>query len=170
MSRADAAAASELQVRIWFNGPNRQPAHLDATKLAARAEAARMNRILIERNTFAIADLQPKDPLDPPAPARARAPAVRVAGRPHNYWQRCVSGMHIADRHSASLMQAVSTPCLQIPSVHVLWVTTHGLLSEHVLMFHVVQQVVSVSSMFVKAGIRPAGHAFPVGTDCASVR
>jgi hypothetical protein len=49
-------------------------------------------------------------------------------------------------------------------------VTTHGLLGEQVLMFQVVQQVVSLSSEFVKAGIKPVGQAFPVGTETASVR
>ena len=83
MARGDALAASALQIRIWFDGPDRRPAHMDAAKLAARAEAARMNRIPVERNTFTVADMQPKDPLAPPAIQRlgeVRRPTLVVSG------------------------------------------------------------------------------------------
>jgi 2-hydroxy-6-oxonona-2,4-dienedioate hydrolase len=83
MARGDMVATSALQIRIWFDGPDRQPADMDAAKLAARAEAARMNRIVVERGTFVIADMQPKDPLDPPAIHRlgeVRQPTLVVSG------------------------------------------------------------------------------------------
>jgi 2-hydroxy-6-oxonona-2,4-dienedioate hydrolase len=83
LARGDVAAASALQTRIWFDGPDRRPADMDTGKLAARAEAARMNRVCVERGTFVIADMQPKDPLDPPAIQRlgqVRQPTLVVSG------------------------------------------------------------------------------------------
>jgi pimeloyl-ACP methyl ester carboxylesterase len=56
---------------------------MDAAQCAARMEATRMNRIVVERGTFAIADVTPKDPLDPPAIdrlAQVRAPTLVVSG------------------------------------------------------------------------------------------
>jgi pimeloyl-ACP methyl ester carboxylesterase len=82
-ARGDVAATSELQVRIWFDGPRRKPEGMDRARLAARAEAARMNRIFVERGTFGIADAAPADPLDPPAAARlgeVAAPTLVVSG------------------------------------------------------------------------------------------
>jgi len=81
--RGDFKRASELQVQIWFDGPGRDPATLDPHRLAARAEAAAMNRICVDRNTFFIADSSPLDPLDPPAIKRlaeVRVPTLVVSG------------------------------------------------------------------------------------------
>jgi pimeloyl-ACP methyl ester carboxylesterase len=83
MARGDVDAANELQIRIWFDGPSRAGRPMDAAKCAARMQATRMNRIVVERGTFAIADMTPKDPLDPPATARlaqVRAPTLVVSG------------------------------------------------------------------------------------------
>lgn len=68
--------ANELQTRIWFDGPRRDPASLDAARLEARARA--MNRIFIDNLTFPIADLEPLDPLSPPAAERLGDVAVPV--------------------------------------------------------------------------------------------
>ena len=83
LGRGDGAAASALQIRIWFDGPTRDAASLASTKQVARAEAARMNRIFVDRGTFAIADATPKDPLAPPAIARlaqVQQPTLVVSG------------------------------------------------------------------------------------------
>ena len=83
MTRGDVDAASGLQIKIWFDGPARAAADLDEGRLAARAEASRMNRIFVERGTFIAADAAPADPLDPPAIARLaelRAPTLIVSG------------------------------------------------------------------------------------------
>lgn len=83
MARGDVDAANDLQIRIWFDGPSRAGRPMDAAKRAARTEATRMNRICVERGTFAIADMTPKDPLDPPALdrlAQVRAPTLVVSG------------------------------------------------------------------------------------------
>jgi 2-hydroxy-6-oxonona-2,4-dienedioate hydrolase len=83
MTRGDVAAASELQIGIWFDGPGRKIEDLDEARRAARARAASMNEVLVERGTFLIADAAPADPLDPPAIGRlgeVRAPTLVVSG------------------------------------------------------------------------------------------
>jgi len=82
-ARGDRAAASELQIRIWFDGLGRDPDELPPEKLAARAEASRMNRAFVDRGTYGVADAAPLDPLDPPAVGRlseVRAPTLVVSG------------------------------------------------------------------------------------------
>jgi pimeloyl-ACP methyl ester carboxylesterase len=74
------ATANELQIRIWFDGQFREPDQVNAEQ---RAQALAMNRIPVERNTFAVADMQPLNPLDPPAVGRldaVRCPTLIVAG------------------------------------------------------------------------------------------
>lgn len=74
----DMALASELQLRIWFDGPDRDKALLSEEALAARLSASVMNRIFVERGTFFVADDRP---LEPPALSRlgeVRAPALVV--------------------------------------------------------------------------------------------
>jgi pimeloyl-ACP methyl ester carboxylesterase len=81
--RGDFKRASELQVHTWFDGPDRDPATLDPRRLEARAEAAAMNKICVDRNTFFIADSSPLEPLDPPAIHRlgdVQAPTLVVSG------------------------------------------------------------------------------------------
>jgi pimeloyl-ACP methyl ester carboxylesterase len=78
--QGDTARVSELQLRLWIDGPTRQPeqAHADV-----RQRAAAMNRIPVERGTFFTADLQPFEPLDPPAISRLvdiHVPALVMAG------------------------------------------------------------------------------------------
>lgn len=64
------ALASELQLRIWVDGPQRQPEQVNP---AVRQQASLMNRIFVENGTWASADLQPLDPLTPPAVERLGA-------------------------------------------------------------------------------------------------
>lgn len=81
--RGDLDGASDLQIRIWFDGPERGSEDMDLARKAARAEASRMNRALVERGTFFIADATPGDPLMPPAVMRlgqVRAPTLVVSG------------------------------------------------------------------------------------------
>lgn len=72
--------ASELQLRIWVDGPHRQPEGVAAT---VREHASRMNRIFVANGTWAIADLQPLNPLSPPAVGRLgelHVPTLLVTG------------------------------------------------------------------------------------------
>ena len=81
--RGDLPAASELQLQIWFDGPDRSPPSSDGLQ-AARAEAALMNRVFVDRGTFFVADGIPLEPLDPPALGRLAevgVPTLVVDGR-----------------------------------------------------------------------------------------
>ncbi|MFN8441329.1 MAG: alpha/beta fold hydrolase [Caldilineaceae bacterium] len=60
----DVDLTSELQLRIWFDGPYRTTDQVDAQ--AARQYASTMNRIFVVNGTFAV-DMQPLNPLTPPA-------------------------------------------------------------------------------------------------------
>ncbi|HEY1386957.1 MAG TPA: alpha/beta hydrolase [Ktedonobacterales bacterium] len=74
------ARVSELQMRLWIDGPTRQP---EQSNQDVRQRAAAMNRIPVERGTFFTADLQPVDPLTPPAIDRlgdVHIPALIMAG------------------------------------------------------------------------------------------
>lgn len=64
--QGDAARTSELQLRIWVDGPYRQPAQVNPD---VRQHAAAMNRIPVKLNTWFV-DTQPFEPLDPPAVSR----------------------------------------------------------------------------------------------------
>ncbi len=72
--------ASELQIRIYLDGEQREPGQVDP---ALRKKALEMNRIPVAQNTFFIADMQPAYPLDPPAITRlesVKCPTWIVAG------------------------------------------------------------------------------------------
>jgi pimeloyl-ACP methyl ester carboxylesterase len=78
--QGDTARVSELQMRLWIDGPTRQPEQVNPD---VRQRAAAMNRIPVERGTFFTADLQPFEPLDPPAISRladVRIPTLIMAG------------------------------------------------------------------------------------------
>ncbi|MGE5602380.1 MAG: alpha/beta fold hydrolase [Nitrososphaerales archaeon] len=79
MQHGALAQVSELQLRLWVDGPFRQPEQVDPQ---VRQRAAEMNRIPVEHGTFRI-ETQPVDPLDPPAVARLNeihVPTLIVAG------------------------------------------------------------------------------------------
>lgn len=78
--QGDIALASELQLRIWVDGPHRQPEQVAST---VRERASQMNRIFVANGTWAIADLQPFNPLTPPAVGRLseiHVPTLLVTG------------------------------------------------------------------------------------------
>ncbi|HUX13787.1 MAG TPA: alpha/beta hydrolase [Spirochaetia bacterium] len=67
MQRGDLEQANELQTRIWFDGPFREPDQVDDI---LRQKALAMNRIPVENSTFLVADSQPRNPLQPSAMSR----------------------------------------------------------------------------------------------------
>lgn len=80
MQQEDTARTSELQVQLWLDGPFRDPSQVD-TQMRQRVLA--MNRIAVDNGTWAIADMQPLNPLDPPAISRLEAvqvPTLVVVG------------------------------------------------------------------------------------------
>ena len=79
VEQGDVARGSELQNRIWIDGPFRQSEHVAA---GIWERAAEMNRIALARGTWK-ADLAPLQPLAPPAAQRLRevhVPTLIVAG------------------------------------------------------------------------------------------
>lgn len=71
--QGDTARITELQMRLWIDGPQRQPEQVNPD---VRQRAAEMNRIPVERKTFFVADLQPFEPLTPPAISRLDTLAI----------------------------------------------------------------------------------------------
>jgi pimeloyl-ACP methyl ester carboxylesterase len=72
--------ANELQIRIYLDGEYREPCQVDST---LRKNALEMNRIPVAQNTLFISDMQPANPLNPPAITRlesVKCPTLVVAG------------------------------------------------------------------------------------------
>jgi pimeloyl-ACP methyl ester carboxylesterase len=67
MQQGNVAQASELQTRLWIDGPFRQAAQVDPN---VRLKAGEMNQIALKNNTWAVADARPVNPLNPPAVER----------------------------------------------------------------------------------------------------
>ena len=64
MQKEDWARMSEMQMRIWIDGPFRKPNEVDAD---VRRYASQMNQIPVRNQTFVLADMQPANPMTPPA-------------------------------------------------------------------------------------------------------
>ncbi|GIK40348.1 MAG: hydrolase [Chloroflexota bacterium] len=80
IQQGDLALASELQNRIWIDGPFRQPEQVDPL---VRERAAEMNRIALANQTMTKVDASPLNPLNPPAVQRLkeiRVPTLIIAG------------------------------------------------------------------------------------------
>jgi 2-hydroxy-6-oxonona-2,4-dienedioate hydrolase len=80
MEQGDVALASELQNRIWIDGPFRQPEEVDQR---VRQRAAEMNRIALANMTWLKMDASPFNPLYPSASHRFNeigVPTLIIAG------------------------------------------------------------------------------------------
>lgn len=84
MQQGDTEHANELQTRIWFDGNFREPNQVDQV---LRDKVLIMNHIPVARKTFLIADMEPVNPLMPPAVERLNqvtcATLVVVGGLDH---------------------------------------------------------------------------------------
>jgi pimeloyl-ACP methyl ester carboxylesterase len=81
VQQGNLALASELQNQIWIDGPFRQPEQVNPR---VRQRAAEMNRIALANGTWARADAQPGNPLNPPAIGRLaeiRVPTLIIVGQ-----------------------------------------------------------------------------------------
>lgn len=79
MQQGGLKRGSELQIRLWVDGMFRQPEQVDPR---VRQRAAEMNWIAVSNGTWAM-DMQPPNPLDPPAVQRLaeiRVPTLVIAG------------------------------------------------------------------------------------------
>ena len=80
MQQGDMARVSDLQVRLWADGESRTPEQVDPQ---VRQQIAAMNRVAVNNGTFAVADREPLNPLDPPAALRLselEIPVLAVVG------------------------------------------------------------------------------------------
>jgi pimeloyl-ACP methyl ester carboxylesterase len=80
MQEGNLERATELQMRIWVDGPFRRSEEVDP---AVRQRAAEMNRIPVAGATYFTADADPADPLQPPAIGRLgeiQVPTLVMAG------------------------------------------------------------------------------------------
>ncbi len=77
----DLKRESELQMRVWIDGPFRHPEQVD---MNVRERAAKMNKIPVQNATFMKADAQPSpNPLNPPAIQQLdtiKVPTLIIAG------------------------------------------------------------------------------------------
>jgi len=80
LQQNDLQRASELQIQIWVDGMFRKPEQVDPR---VRQYAAEMNRTAVVNQTYLRADMQPLQPIDPPAANRLKevqAPTMVIAG------------------------------------------------------------------------------------------
>lgn len=80
MQQGDVARASAAQLRLFIDGPYRQPGEVDG---AMRQRAAQMNANVVRSGTWMMFDAQPATPLFPPAVeqlSRIKAPTLLIAG------------------------------------------------------------------------------------------
>lgn len=80
IEKNDLERVSELQISLWVDGIYRHPQQVDPE---VRQRAVEMNRIAVENGTWAKADAQPVNPLNPPAVGRLAeisVPTLIVAG------------------------------------------------------------------------------------------
>lgn len=78
--KGDVERTSDLQIRIWVDGPFREAEQVNSS---VRQRAAEMNRIPVKQGTFFTADAQPIKPLNPPASTRLKEiglPTLILAG------------------------------------------------------------------------------------------
>lgn len=80
LQQNDLQRASELQIQLWVDGMFRKPEQVDPR---VRQRAAEMNHIAVANQTYLKADMQPLQPLDPPAVNRLKeiqVPTMVIAG------------------------------------------------------------------------------------------
>jgi pimeloyl-ACP methyl ester carboxylesterase len=114
--------ANELQIRIYLDGEHREPGQVDST---LRIKALEMNRIPVVQNTFLLSDMQPADPLDPPAITRLESvncPTWIVTGAlDHSEVLRAADEMvtRIPDARKTIIESAGHVPSYEQPDIFV---------------------------------------------------
>lgn len=120
MQQGNLELASELQLRIWFDGPQRTPQQVNQ---AMRQRAAQMNQLFVANNTWAIADMQPLAPLQPPAIERldeVKIPALIIKGEldhSENLRASALLANGIPQAKVASIANAAHVPNMDEPAV-----------------------------------------------------
>lgn len=112
--------ASELQIRIWFDGQFRETNEVDAT---LREKALTMNHIPVAHKTFLVADMESVNPLTPPAVTRLNeitCPVLVVVGtldHPELVRAAGVITEGIANAQKVSIEGAAHVPSFEKPDV-----------------------------------------------------
>lgn len=120
MQSGDIDQANELATRIWFDGSFREPDEVNST---LREGILMMNRIPVAQNTFLIADMQPANPLDPPALIRlddVTWPMLIVAGAlddPSVLQAADIMTVAIPQAQKVIIEQAAHVPSYEKPDV-----------------------------------------------------
>lgn len=116
--KGDIDRMSELQIRIWFDGNFREPDQVDAM---LREKALSMNSLPVARQTFFIADMQPVNPLTPPAVTRLSeviAPTLVVVGaldHPEIVRAAEVMAAEIPHAHKVVIEETAHVPSFEQP-------------------------------------------------------
>lgn len=119
VQKGDLKRASELQIRIWVDGMYRQPEQVDSR---VRKRAAEMNWIPVSNGTWAVADMQPLNPLTPPAIGRLeefKVPTLVIAGAlDHPEILRAADVMtdEIKDAQKVIIQDAAHVPNMEKPT------------------------------------------------------
>ncbi len=115
MQKHDAARMSEMQLRLWIDGPYRKPEQVDPV---VRQRAAEMNLIPVKNGTWITADAEPANPLNPPAIQqldRVQVPTLVMAGALDNS-----EILRAADAMTAGIKgarKAILPECAHVPNM-----------------------------------------------------
>lgn len=119
VGQGDLARASELQLRLWVDGGHRQPEQVNP---GVRKRAAEMNRISLANGTWAKADAQPLNPLNPPAVGRLdelHIPTLIITGAlDHPEIQRAAELMatHLKKAKKVVISESAHVPNMEKPA------------------------------------------------------
>ena len=115
----DLPRISEMQMRVWIDGPFRQPNEVDA---AVRQRAWEMTQMPVRNFTWVVADMQPVHPLTPPAVQRlhdVRVPTLVVVGELDDpELLRAANGMaaEMPDARKVVIKGAAHIPSMEKPA------------------------------------------------------
>lgn len=115
VGQGDLERANELQMRLWIDGPYRQPDQVDP---GVRRRAAEMSRDALAKGTWGLILAPPPNPLEPPAVQRlgaVRAPTLIVAGALDNTELVRAAGVMTAEIPDAQ--QVILEGCAHLPNM-----------------------------------------------------
>lgn len=118
MQKQDLARVAELQMRLWIDGPFRQPHEVSP---AVRQRAAAMNQMPVQNATWVL-EMEPVNPLSPPAAQRLQhlhVPTLVVAGaldNPEILRAAEMMATEIKGAQIAVLQGAAHTPNMEKPA------------------------------------------------------
>jgi len=115
MQKHDAARMSEMQLRLWIDGPYRKPEQVDPI---VRQRAAEMNLIPVKNGTWITADAEPANPLNPPAIQqldRVQVPTLVMAGALDN--SEILRAADVMTAGIKGARKAILPECAHVPNM-----------------------------------------------------